>query len=28
VLKATRTSAPIVQHHINEIVFTQRDYKG
>ena len=26
VVKATRTSAPIVQHHINEIVATQRNY--
>ena len=26
-LKVAKTSAPIVQHHINEIVFTQRHYK-
>jgi putative membrane protein len=28
VQKIARTSAPIVQHHINEIVSTQRNYKG
>jgi putative membrane protein len=27
-LKVARTSAPIIQHHINEIVYTQRHYKA
>ena len=26
VLKLAKTSAPIVQHHINELVYTRRDY--
>ena len=28
VLKLDRTAAPVVQHHINEVVSTQRNYKG
>ena len=28
VLKVDRTSAPVVQHHINEIIATQRNYQG
>ena len=28
VLKLDRTAAPVVQHHINGIVSTQRNYKG
>ena len=28
VLKLDRTAAPVVQHHINEIVAAQRNYKG